>query len=49
MTLSDDWLKKQYEREDLDPNQVLDWTDENQKYCKKHKRNYHNECKACIK
>jgi hypothetical protein len=34
-------------QEDLDPNQQLDWNDIFQRYCAKHKRNFHFTCRAC--
>jgi hypothetical protein len=40
---------KNYELEDQDKNQKLDWSDDNQKYCKTHKRNYHLKCMECEK
>jgi|GEM_PF-3819404 len=36
-----------YNHDDYNPNQQLDWKDTNQRYCKKHKRNYHFTCRGC--
>ena len=38
----------QYLKEDKNPNQKLDWTDDDQRYCKKHKRNFHFKCRDCF-
>ena len=40
-------IRKQYEREDKDPKQEIDWTDRYQRECETHNRSYHIKCEAC--
>lgn len=39
--------RKRMKQEDKDCNQGIDWTDVEQKYCKRHKRNFHFKCMRC--
>jgi len=40
-------IRKQYEKDDENPNQELDWTDDSQRECPIHNRSYHIKCRSC--
>ena len=38
---------EQYQKDDLNKNQQLDWEDDFQRECKIHERSYHIKCVEC--
>ena len=45
-SIPDGKLEK-YILEDENSNQQLDWTDDFQRYCARHDRNFHIKCRSC--